>query len=79
MLSLNRNQYQSQGDEIKLEVDEYNELQNEQDGGDRPVQEEEKEEPTHLKKKKVPTLPAISMAIRQKDGSENKTIPYSES
>ena len=37
ILSLNREQYNTIGDEVKVDVDEFKIMKNEKDGGDRPV------------------------------------------
>ena len=50
ILSLNREQYNTIGDEVKLDVDEYKVIKNEKDGGDRV-----------LSPKKLPEVVSLSI------------------
>lgn len=75
ILSLNRAQYGSQGDEVKMDVDEYNAMLNERDGGDRAEGQSQSPE----QKTKGPKLPAISMSLKVNPGAEGKGKSYAAS
>lgn len=72
ILSLNRAQYGSQGDEVKMDVDEYNAMLNERDGGDRA----EGRSQSPGQKAQGAKLPAISMGLKAKAGAEGKGRSY---
>ena len=74
-MSLNRAQYGSQGDEVKMDVDEYNAMLNERDGGDRAEGQSQSPE----QKTKGSKLPAISMSLKVNPGAEGKGKSYAAS
>jgi hypothetical protein len=67
---LNREQYGTKGDVLNVDVEEYNILMNEKDGGDRPTGE--KEESKDNKTKKSVRLPGISMGLKTASGADLK-------
>lgn len=75
ILSLNRAQYGSQGDEVKMDVGEYNAMLNERDGGDRA----EGRSQSPRQGAKGPKLPAISMSLKADAGAEGKGKSYAAS